>query len=251
MLKHRAIRLVAIVAAGLVATCAAQNAPSQWTQTITSKVIPSHRAEFEGYLKQIMEGYRKAGVPWFVTLNNVAGDYDEYSTIIPIKFADIGTNSLQKALGEENYANVVAGIRRTYTSQTRLYSLEMPDQSFHKSGVPYGEYWIETRVLTSNGKIQDYLTWFQNEMKPAIQKGSAAHLMASRPIFGTASGEFRYTRMLSSLAELDKGPYLTQAIGADAARALNAKSVPLVRSTSMRIMRVNSKLTFSPPPPSK
>lgn len=251
MLKNRITRLVAILAAGLVATCAAQNAPSQWNQTITSKVIPSHRAEFEGYLKQIMEGYKKAGVPWFVTLNNFAGDADEYSTIAPIKFGDMGMNILQKALGEENYANVIAGIRRCYSSQTRVYSLEMPDHGFHKSGVPYGEYWIDTRVLVANGKMEEYLTWFKNEMKPAFQKGSAAHLIASRPIFGVPGGEFRYSRMLSNLAELDKGPYLTQAIGADAARALQAKAVPLVRSSSMRIMRVNAKLTYSPPPPAK
>ena len=52
------------------------------------------RQEFEDCLKQIIAAYKKAGIPWFLTLQNFAGDTTEYTTVVPVMRLPTSTDRL-------------------------------------------------------------------------------------------------------------------------------------------------------------
>jgi len=76
MICTRALRLAsAVFVTALSTVCFSQtDAQPAWTGSTTTRVKPEMRQEFEASLKQIMAAYKKAGIPWFLTLQNLAGD---------------------------------------------------------------------------------------------------------------------------------------------------------------------------------
>jgi hypothetical protein len=54
--------------------------------------------------------------------------------------------------------------------------------------------------------------------------------------------------MIKDFAEIDGGPILNQKLGADAARALNAKTNGMVRATTINIIRIRADLSYLPQP---
>ncbi len=93
--------------------------------------------------------------------------------------------------------------------------------------------------------MEDYLAWLKADYRPALEKADVAHFFAWRPIFGVEAGEVVSSRMLKNLAEIDDGPVLTKALGDTEARAVNARAVPLVRSSTTRIVLLRPDLTCS------
>jgi len=249
MICNLALRLASVIlVTGFPTVCFAQtDAQPGWTGSTTTRVKPEMRQEFEASLKQIMAAYKKAGIPWFLTLQNFAGETTEYTTVVPVaKFGDLdGPPVVVKVLGEQGWGNLSRKIDRCYTTQTRQYAARQPELEINKVDVPMGVYWLETRTLVAQGRMDDYLTWIKNEYLPALEKAGVARFFVSRPIFGGEGGEVVSSRMLKNLAEIDGGPVLTKALGEEGARAVNAKSVPLVRSSTTRIVLVRTDLTYS------
>ena len=97
----------------------------------------------------------------------------------------------------------------------------------------------------AQGRMDDYLAWIKNDYIPALEKGGVARFLVSRPIFGGEGNEVVSSRMLKNLAEIDGGPVLTKALGEAGALAVNARAVPLVRSSTTRIVVVRADLTYS------
>jgi hypothetical protein len=251
-----ALRLSSVVlVAGLSTVCFSQtDAQPGWIGSTTTRVKPEMRQKFEASLEQIMAAYKKAGIPWFLTLQNFAGDTTEYTTVVPVmKFGDLdGPPVVVKVLGEQGWGNLSRKIDRCYTAQTRQYAVRQPGLEIHKADVPMGVYWLETRTLVAQGRMDDYLTWLKNDYLPALEKAGVAHFFVSRPIFGGEGGEVVSSRMLKNLAEIDGGPVLTKALGEAGAFAVNARSVPLVRSSTTRIVLMRTDLTYSTAgPPAK
>jgi hypothetical protein len=249
MIRIPALRLSsAVLVAGVSAVCFSQtDAQPGWNCSTTTRVKPEMRREFETSLKQIMAAYKKAGIPWFLTLQNLAGDTTEYTTVVPVmKFGDLdGPPVGLKVLGEQGWEKLSRKLDRCYTAQTRQYALRHPGLEINKVDVPMGVYWLETRTLVAQGRMDDYLTWLGNDYRPALEKAGVARFVVSRPIFGGEGGEVVSSRMLKNLAEIDGGPVLTKALGEAGARAVNARSVPLVRSSTTRIVLVRTDLTYS------
>ncbi|MEO8190397.1 MAG: hypothetical protein ABI682_08640 [Acidobacteriota bacterium] len=96
-----------------------------------------------------------------------------------------------------------------------------------------------------NGRMDDYLSWLKSDYLPALQTAGVKHFVVSRPIFGGEGGEVVSSRMLENLAEIDGGPVLTKALGEAQARAVNARALPLVRSSTTSIVKVRADLTYS------
>jgi hypothetical protein len=237
-----------VLAAGLPAVGFAQGeARSGWIGSTTTIVKPEMRREFEAALKQIVAAHRKAGTPWFLTLQNLAGDTTEYTTVVPVtRFGDLeGPPFLVKVLGEPGLETLSRKLDRCYTAQARQYSIRQPELEIDRTDVPVGVYWLETRTLVVQGRMDDYLAWLKNDYLPALQRAGVAHLSVSRPIFGGEGGEVVSSRPLESLAEIDGGPVLAKALGETGARAVNARAAPLVRSSTTRIVMVRSDLTYS------
>lgn len=249
MRRIAALHLSAVVlVTGLSTVCFAQTeAGPGWTGSTTTRVKPEMRREFEASLREIVAAHKKAGIPWFLTLQNFAGDTTEYTTVVPVmEFGDLdGPPVVVKVLGAEGWERLSRKIDRCYTTQTRQFALRQPRLEIHKADVPMGVYWLETRTMVAHGRMDDYLAWLENDYRPALEKGGVAQFVVSRPIFGGEGGEVVSSRMLKNLAEIDGGPVLTKALGEAGALAVNARSVPLVRSSTTRIVLVRADLTYS------
>jgi hypothetical protein len=238
-----AVLALSIPTAGL-----AQATAPTWLRFQTTRVRPEMRQEYEGYMKQIAAAYKKASVPLFVTYQNVAGDMTEYTSVLALtKFGDMdGPNPLIKTMGEEAFGNLLRGAARCQISQNRYFSLAMNDLMINK-GAPSGTLWMMTRTFVNQGKFPEYEAWMKNDWKPAMEKGGVTQLRVSRPIFGLPGGEVQTVRMLKDFAEIDGGPILNQKLGADAARALNAKTNGMVRATTNTLIRIRADLSYLPP----
>ena len=248
MLNRHAFSFAAVLVAGLSGPCFAQSdVQSSWTASTTTQVKPEMRQNFEGHLKQLMAAYKKAGIPWFLTFENFAGDTTEYTTVVPVmKFGDLdGPSVVAKVLGEAGWEHLSRKMAQCYTAQTRQYATPRTDLEINQKDVPMGIYWVETSILVEPGKMGDYLNWLQNEYRPALEKAGVAHFQVSQPIFGTVAGEIVTMRMLKNLAEIDGGPVLSRALNEEGARAVIAKSVALVSSSNTRIIRVRTDLSYS------
>jgi hypothetical protein len=248
MLSKHAFLSAVVLVASFAGVCFAQSdVQPKWTDTTTTKVKPEMRQKFERYLKQLMAAYEKAGTPWFTTLENLAGDTTEYTTVVPVmKFGDLdGPSVAAKVLGEVGWEHLSRNMALCYTAQTRQYATPYTELEINNKDVPMGIYWVETRTLAAPGRLADYLNWIENDYRPALEKAGVAHFQVSQPIFGAVAGEIATTRMLKNLAEIDGGPILSKALNEEGARAVNAKSVALVSSSTTRIVRVRTDLSYS------
>jgi hypothetical protein len=254
MFGIRAFGLFApILLAASSAACLAQSSVEPaWTSSTTTRVKPEMQREFEGYLKRVMGAYKQAGIPWFVTTQNLAGDTTEYNTVVPVmKLGDLdGPSVLVKVLGEEASGILSRNMARCYTSQTRQYATPQTAIEINNADVPMGIYWTRTSILVSHGKMDDYLNWLRKDYRSALADSGVAHFQVSRPIFGAEGEEVVSMRMLKNLAEIDEGPVVTKALGLERARAVNADSAALVLSSNTNIVRVRTDLTYRQAPPS-
>jgi hypothetical protein len=239
-----AVLALSIPTAGL----AQANGPT-WLRFQNTRVRPEMRQEYEGYMKQMAAAYKKTSVPFYITTQNVAGDMTEYTSVLPLmKFGDMdGPNPLLKVMGEEGLANLGRAAARCEISATRYYSLPMNDLMINKGTAPTGMLWMITRTFLNQGKFPEYEAWMKNDLKPALEKAGVTQLRVSRPIFGVPGGEVQTVRMLKDFAEIDGGPILNQKLGAEAARALNAKTNGMVRATTTTLVRVRPDLSYMPP----
>jgi hypothetical protein len=198
-------------------------------------------------MKQVAAANKKAGVSLFVVYQNFAGNLNEYTSVQGImKFAEMdGTSPLVKSLGEEGSANLLRNLARCTTSQTRYFSLPNDGLAINKGSL--GTLFIQNRTQVAAGKMQDYENWLKNDYKPALEKAGVTEFRVSRPVFGAASNQIETIRMMKDFAEIDGGPILNQKLGADAVRALNAKSNGLVVSSRTTIIRVRPDLSILPP----
>lgn len=217
-----------------------------WTDITTTHVKPAMRAKYEKYLKREMAAYRKAGTPWFLTLQTFAGDTTEYTTIVPVmKFADLDRPAIPaRVLGPNRWRVLAKKIARCYSSQIVVYATPLTALRISGKEQPSGLYWLETRSQPVSGKTNAYISWLRDEYRPAIEKAGVLGFNASIAVFGTAGGEIVSMRMLKNLGEIDDGSVLTRALGPDQARAVSAEGSKLVRSTSTRILHLQTDLSY-------
>jgi hypothetical protein len=246
-MSARAWLPAAVFVAGLASMCFGQN-PAQpaWTDSTTTKVKPEMKQEFEGYLKELIAAYKKAGTLWFLTLETFAGDTTEYTTVVPVmKFADLdGPSVVTKLLGKRGWERLSHKIARCYTAQSRQYATPQSELEIDNADVPIGIYWVETRTLVAPGKMSDYLNWLKSDYLPPLERAGVARFQVSQPIFGAVGGEIVTMRMLKNLAEIDAGAVLSRALSDEQARAIVAKSVPLVSASNTRIVRIRTDLSY-------
>ena len=225
----------------------AQNNPT-WLRFSVYTVRPEATQEFEGYIKQIAEAYKKAGQLYGV-LQNFSGTTTEYTTVtLVMKFADLeGPLPAQKLLGDEGFRNLVNGMNRCVTSVTRYYSLPWDDVSINKPGT-LGTYWLRTRTPVQPDEFDALRTYLKTEIKPAYEKAGVMQMRTSRPIFGGPVGIVETVRMLKGLGEIDEGPLNNRVFGSGAA-AVAAKIATMTRGPAQTtILRVRQELSFVPAP---
>lgn len=206
--------------------------------------------EFEGYKKQIAAAYKKAGLPVYAVLRNYSGNRFEYTTAtFVMKFGELDSPPpIRKTLGDEAFANLIAGLNGCVTSTTWYFSLPWDDVSIDK-GSPTGQYFLRTRIPVATGKNPEYRAYLKNELKPVMEKGGVTWYRASTPVFGGQAGIVETMRALKNLAEIEEGPVATRVLGAAGAQALAAKAAGLIRGPSQNtLLRLIPEISLLPPP---
>ena len=77
-------------------------------------------------------------------------------------------------------------------------------------------------VHIAPGRNSDYENYLKNDFVPAMKQAGVTYLV-SQTIFGGNSNEYITLTMRDSFADLDKGPVLVQALGAEGAQKLTQK----------------------------
>jgi hypothetical protein len=133
-------------------------------------------------------------------------------------------------------------------SLQRQAYLSLPDISIQtptENPAPYAEV---TFMRLFPGKAAEFASFMKDDYLPAMKKLDIANLWTSRPIFGGDLNERVTVMPMQKLAELDGGPLLTKALGAEGARTVNAKRNTIVESTRYMIVRVRPELSHMPSP---
>ena len=174
------------------------------------------------------------------------GEAFEYFFTQPLdKFAqyDNPQGPMIRALGEEGARIYNEKLRRMIASQQTLAITIMPE-----SIVPPPSYVPKFMVLNFAyavpGRAADYDAYLRNELMPVIRKAKPTGYVMSRTLHGGDANEFVNARYLEKMADLD-GPNLqTQAIGAEAANKMGAKTAGMLQRQERRIYRYVPNLSF-------
>lgn len=197
--------------------------------------------------KETIPALKKIGSPgreaW---TTSIFGEAFEYFFSQPLeKFAnyDNPQGPMIRALGQEGARVYNEKIRKMIVSQRTLAITILPE-----SIVPPPTYQPKFMVLNFAyaipGRADDYQAYLQKDLMPVIRKAKPGGFALSRTLHGGDANEFVTARYLEKMADLD-GPNLpTQAIGAEAAAKMGAKTVGMLERQERRIYRFVPNLSF-------
>ena len=231
-----------------VAPVAQAQAPvPQWYSINVVSVRPERLDDWLALQRnEAIPALQKAGVRERGAWVSVYGDGFEYFFATPLaKMADRDQpGPFVRALGEDG-ARAYNAKLRGMVERTRAIAIQaLPDMSI----VPPPSFEPKLAVLTFSyvapGRGPDYENYLKTDLLPAIRKAQPAGFLHSRTIFGGDAGEYVSLRYIDSFAEIDKGPLLTQAVGAAAAGRITAKAAGMLTRQERKIYRFVPNLSF-------
>ena len=128
--------------------------------------------------------------------------------------------------------------------------VSMDDLSIRTESEP-APYAIVTVMRLVPGKVQEFSTWMKDEYMPAMKKAEVKNLWVSQTVFGGNSLERVAVRPIKSMSEIDGGPVLTKALGAEEARKLGMRRATLVDSSQLLVLKYRPDLSYRMSPPTK
>jgi hypothetical protein len=205
---------------------------TEWLALQQNETIPA--------LKKIKAPPREA---W---TTSIFGEAFEYFFSQPLdKFAayDNPEGPIVRAIGAEAARTYNEKLRKMIISQ-RMIAITI----FPESIVPPPSYVPKFMILNFAyavpGRAADYDAYLRNDLLPVIRKAKPTGYVMSRTLHGGDANEFVTARYLEKMADLD-GPNLqTQAIGAEAAAKMGAKTVGMLQRQERRIYRFVPNLSF-------
>jgi hypothetical protein len=177
---------------------------------------------------------------------SIFGEAFEYFFTQPLEtFAqyDNPQGPMIRALGQEGARIYNEKLRKMIVSQRTLAITGLPE-----SIIPPPTYQPKFMVLNFAhvvpGRANDYQAYLTKELMPVIRKAKPVGFAISRTLHGGDANEFVTARYLEKMADLD-GPNLqTQAIGAEAAAKLGAKTAGMLQRQERRVYRYVPNLSF-------
>ena len=205
-----------------------QAAPSPEFLSITVvSVKPEMMAEFQNFMKNTTNpALKKGGIKWREVWQSTgaAGDAFEYILVTPVaKLADFsGPGPLENGFGPEGGSEWQTKAGSLVNSVRRFIIRTRPDLSFatQRTGAP--KLAVVHSVHVAPNRNSDYENYLKNDFVPVMKQAGVTYLV-SQTIFGGDGNEYVTLTMRDSFADLDKGPVLIQALGAEAAQKLVEK----------------------------
>lgn len=201
--------------------------PQFLSVTIVS-VKPEMMAEFQNFVKNTTNpALKKGGIQsrevWQST--GAAGDAFEFVIVAPMdKFADFdGPSTLEKGLGSpQAFAAWQTKAGSLVNSVRRSIIRIRPDLSYLPESPGMPKLAVVHSVHVALDRNGDYENFLKTSFTPAMKQAKVTYLVA-QVIFGGNANEYITLTMRDSFADLDKGPVLVQALGAEEARKLQQK----------------------------
>ncbi len=148
-----------------------------------------------------------------------------------------------RAIGQEAARIYNDKVRKMILSQQTLAITIMPESIMPPpSYVP--KFMVLNFAYAVPGRAADYAAYLRNDLMPVIRKVKPVGFVVSSTLHGGDANEFVTARYLEKMADLD-GPNLqTQAIGAEAANKLGAKTAGMLDRQERRVYRYLPNLSF-------
>ena len=242
-----------VAALANVQTLIAQTESSpKWSLVTFTTIKPEMRVEYEAWQKQLTAAYKKAEVPSRTVLQTMMGNLFEYVSVVPLsKFADMdGASPVERALGKDQAAAFMRKGAAHLLSVNRVATLSMDDLSIRTESEP-SPYAIVTVMRLLPGKVPEFSAWMKDEYLPAMKKAEVKNLWISQTVFGGDNLERVAVRPIKSMGEIDGGPVLTKALGAEEARKIAARRATLIDSSRLMILKYRPDLSYRMSPPTK
>jgi hypothetical protein len=205
-----------------------QAAPTPEFLSITVvSVKPEMMVEFQNFMKNTTTpALKKGGLKWREVWQNTnaAGDAFEYVIVAPVaKLAEFdGPGALEKGLGPQGLTAWQTKAGSLVNSVRRFIIRTRPDLSFATQAAATPKLAIVHFVHVAPGRNTDYENYLKNDFVPVMKQAGVSYLV-SQTIFGGNANEYITLTMRDSLADLDKGPVLVQALGPEGAQKLTQK----------------------------
>jgi hypothetical protein len=211
---------------------------ADWVSMQKSETIPMQQ---KGGIKQ--RDTWQSGAPF--------GEGNTFAIVTPIdKFATYDMPNLaRRVLGDaaQAYQSKLAAMtvaRRTFAIQDRA-ELSIPPAANAK---------IVAAVLTTttivSGHAEQYEAYLKNDLVPLLKKDNAVGFLVSRTVFGGDANEYTTLLLLSSFADIDKGPAQARLLSRTEAAAMAAKVTPHVARVERTLIRHVPDLSYGPRPTS-
>ena len=244
--------LVAAAFANLQTLKAQTESNPKWSVLVFTSIKPEMRADYEAWQKQLSAAYKKAEVPSRTVLQTMMGNLLEYISIVPLsKFADMdGASPLERALGKDQAAAFMRKGSAYITSAHRIASMDMEALSIHSQSDP-GQYAVVTIMRLLPGKAPEFATWMKDEYIPAVKKAEVKNFWTSQTVFGGDPLQRVTVRPIKSMSEIDAGPPLRKALGAEEAAKIAARRASLIDSVQMVVTKYRADLSYTLTPPAK
>lgn len=217
------IHAVVLLAAALSNPCLAQSTRSRVTIT---HVRPDMLTEWVDLQKnEVVPALKKAGEKTrTVYVSGLFGTSYEYVTITPIEsFAQFdGDSPILKTLGPAPAARLGEKLRKCTVSSQSFLITSVDDLSNVQDPDQPPKILVSTRLRVVTGKTQDFETFIKTDVLPVYKKAKVGYLVTRRGL-GANSNDFVLSTVYSKYADLEGGPVLTKALGAEGAAKVLAK----------------------------
>lgn len=228
--------------------------PPQWRLITITHVKPDMIGAYDDLVKNDANpALKKAGVAWRWTLANfVSGPGFVRVSVQPLpnlaQFDQPGP--MVRALGADGAALYNAKLRTMIVgTETFIDNLQPAISIQSNSSAPPAFLQVqEVRVLP--GKGPEFISIMASDYLPHYRKLVKDYWAHART-FGGQQGTYILVRPFTKFAELDAGPLLTQAVGAEAAAKINARRGALTAASSIAFYRYVPELSYGMPGPAK
>lgn len=217
--------------------------PAQLMRVMVAEVKPDHVVEFRELQKKATAAYQKAGTAYRAVYAPAGiGDQSTWYGFTPMAgYAEFDSPIVEKAMGDA-YRDYLVQARKCVTNVHYEVVERRPEITLDEGARPGGLYSV-AEVQVRMGHEAAFETKYKTALA-ALKKMGLKTVLVSRVLQGNRTGLYRIGVPLPNYAELDKGPMLTRAMGADAYAAWRTSVSDDVISVQYRVVRLDAELSY-------
>jgi hypothetical protein len=239
----------AAVAAAFLCVPAAfsEEVKPQLVRAIVFDVKPNMYQEFQEALKDSLEAYKKAGIPWrSVFVGGMFGNMSSVLLVYPLtNFAQLdGGGPLVKQWGERGYEQYLNRIRKCVNGTNAYAELLRPDLSIMSDSKQDPKLVTVTIVKVTPGKDLAFESLVKSTVLPAFKKAGIKDVWLHKNVLGSSPQTYTVVSPGDSYAEFDKGPLLERAMGKEGAEKYRQSLYGIVSEVTFEVMRHVPELSY-------